>query len=423
MSRIAVLGAGIAGMSAAYLLSRKHTVWLYERDDRIGGHTHTHTVETSRGTRAIDTGFIVHNDVTYPNLVRLVKELGVTRQKSDMSFGVSCQTTGLEYSSRGLRGFFAQRGNLLKPAHYRLFREILRFNRISEQFASSSQADEMTLAEYMAMHRFSQDLARLYLYPMASAVWSAPLDGIETFPAMTLLRFFLNHGFLTVNQHPQWYGIEGGSSQYIPPLTAPYRQRITTNARIAKVERLGQSPAIVFDDGKREVFDEIVFACHAPQALALLNSPTEQERQILGAFATTASSATLHTDARLLPARKDARASWNYSLHPPRLSADSNSRSAATVTYYMNRLQNLDTPEDYCVSLNRDHEIDQNKIICSIEYRHPVYTVQAVRAQKRWAEISGVRNLHWCGAYWSYGFHEDGLNSAIRVARQLGVEW
>jgi predicted NAD/FAD-binding protein len=419
MSRVAVIGAGISGMAAAYLLSRKHTVWLFEREARLGGHTHTHDIETSRGTQPIDTGFIVHNDRTYPNLVRLFGELGVARQKSDMSFGVSCQATGMEYSSRGVKGFFARRRNFLRPAHYRLFAEIARFNRVSTEFVTRGAGThmmEMTLGDYMRAHAFSDEMARLYLYPMASSVWSTSLEEIASFPALTLLRFFFNHGFLTVNGHPQWYSVAGGSSTYIAPITAPYRERVVTGAKIESVGHDAGAPVVRFSDGRAEKFDEVVFACHGPQALGLLEAPTAAEQSTLSAFRTTKSQTVLHTDSRLLPRRPDARASWNYHL-------SSGTGGAATLTYHMNRLQNIAAPEDYCVSLNRTDAIDRTKVLREMEYFHPLYTLDAVRAQGRWSEMSGKRHLHFCGAYWFYGFHEDGLNSAIRVAERLGVDW
>ncbi len=415
MSRIAVIGSGISGMAAAWLLSRRHEVWLYERDTRLGGHTHTHQLETSRGTRAIDTGFIVHNDRTYPNLVRLLRELGVERQKSDMSFSVSDTKSGMEYSSRGLAGFFATPKNLFRPAHYALFRSILRFNRESMRLVQGDIPPEITLAEYLACYEFGAALARLYLYPMASAVWSTSLEEIGRFPASTLLHFFYNHGFLTINEHPQWYTIQGGSSAYIDPLTAPYRDRIVTGAGIRTVCGGSTRPVLHFEDGSKQAFDEVVFACHGPQARRLIGDKTTAEQAILGCFSTTRNMATLHTDERLLPRARAARASWNY-----RLTAH---KSVPTVTYHMNRLQSIDTPEQYCVTLNDADSIDPDTILRTIEYDHPLYTIDAVRAQERWAEVSGVRHLHFCGAYWFYGFHEDGLNSAIRVARALGVEW
>jgi len=415
MSRIAVIGSGIAGMSVAYLLSRKHEVWLYEREHRLGGHTHTHRVETSAGPRSIDTGFIVHNDRTYPNLVRLFHELGVERQKSEMSFGVSDTQSGMEYSSRGLGGFFATPSNLLRPAHYRLLRSILRFNRESTKLMQEGLPLEMTLGDYLRTYRFDADFARLYLYPMASAVWSTSFEEIDGFPASTLLQFFLNHGLLAVDNHPQWYAIKGGSSSYIEPLTRPYRDRIITSAAIKKVRGNERCSTVIFDDGREEIFDEVVFACRAPQALDLIDNPTLAELNILSCFKTSKNTAVLHTDERLLPRAKAARASWNYRL--------GEQKDATTVTYLMNRLQSLDTPEDYCVTLNDSGAIDPSKIICAATYDHPLFTVDAVQAQARWAEISGLRHLHFCGAYWFYGFHEDGFNSAIRVAKALGVDW
>jgi predicted NAD/FAD-binding protein len=415
MTRVAVIGSGISGMAAAYFLSRRHEVWLYERDLRLGGHTHTHNIQTSVGARPIDTGFIVHNDRTYPNLVRLLRELGVERQKSDMSFGVTDERNAREYSSRGLNGFFASRENLCRPAHYALFRSIVRFNRESTQRLREGIPPEMTLGEYIDRYGFSGDLTRLYLYPMASAVWSASLAHIDQFPAFMLLRFFENHGFLTIDDHPQWYTIRGGSSVYIPPLTAPYRDRIVTGAKIQAVFGGESGAAIHFPDGQKQIFDDVIFACHAPEALQLIGEASATERSLLGSFATTRNQATLHTDDRLLPRAKAARASWNYRID--------NRSSAATVTYHMNRLQRLDTPEQYCVTLNDGETIGRGKSLREIAYSHPLFTIESVRAQQRWAEVSGVRHLHFCGAYWFYGFHEDGLNSAIRVAKALGVEW
>jgi predicted NAD/FAD-binding protein len=424
MSKIAVIGAGISGMAAAYFLSRKHRVWLYEREPRLGGHTHTHAIETSRGTRAIDTGFIVHNDRTYPNLVRLFAELGVERQKSDMSFGVCDRASGMEYSSRGLNGFFAVRRNLFRPRHYGLFAEIVRFNRESGKWLEGGGLPEMTMGEYLREFEYDSEFVRLYLYPMASAVWSTSLDRMAEFPAVTLLRFFLNHGFLTVNDHPQWYVVKGGSSSYIAPLTAPYRERVVTGCSIRQVHVVEAGAVIEFADGGMEKFDEVVFACHGPQALQLIAVPTEPERAVMGCFETSANLATLHTDEGVLPRKEAARASWNYMLgNAPEERHRGKRAGAPTLTYHMNRLQGLDTAEEYCVTLNDAGGIDRHKVLAEMNYFHPLYTLDAVMAQQRWAEVSGVRHLHFCGAYWFYGFHEDGLNSAIRVAGSLGVEW
>jgi len=415
MSRIAVIGAGISGMAAAYLLSQKHEVWLFEKESRLGGHTHTHKIETSRGILPIDTGFIVHNDRTYPNLVRLFRQMGITRQVSDMSFGVSCRETGFEYSSRGLSGFFAGRRNWYRLGHYRFLAEIMRFNREARVLLKDPANAEMTLRDYLRAHQFRGEFTRYYLHPMAAAVWSTSPEEIEDFPAFTLIRFLENHGLLGLTTAPQWYTVQGGSSAYIAPLTAPYRERLCLAAKIDGVTRSAAKVAIHLNGRPSEHFDEVVFACHAPQTLHLLLDASPLERQILSGFRTSRNETVLHTDSRLLPRRSGARASWNYHL--------GTRRRAATLTYHMNRLQSLPTPEDYCVTLNDTESVDQGRILREMTYFHPLYTLEAVRSQARWPEISGHHRTHFCGAYWFYGFHEDGLNSAIRVAQKLGVPW
>lgn len=415
MSRIAVIGAGIAGMAAAYLLSQKHEVWLFEKENRLGGHTHTHAIDTSRGLLPIDTGFIVHNDRTYPNLVRLFEQLGVTRQASDMSFGVSCRETGFEYSSRGLSGFFSGRRNWYRLGHYRFLAEIMRFNREARKLLRDPANAEVTLRDYLRAHRFRGDFTRYYLHPMAAAVWSTSPEEIENFPAFTLIRFLENHGLLGFTTAPQWYVLQGGSSAYIRPLTAPYRERICLAAQVDGVMRTPAGVEIGFENRPPSYFDEVVFACHAPQTLRLLKDATPVERQVLNGFRTSRNETVLHTDSRLLPRRAGARASWNYHL--------GTKRRAATLTYHMNRLQSLPTLEDYCVTLNDTQSVDESRILQEMTYFHPLYTLEAVRAQQRWPEISGQNRTHFCGAYWFYGFHEDGLNSAIRVAEKLGVSW
>lgn len=415
MSRIAVIGSGISGMAAAYLLSRKHEVHLVEREQRIGGHTHTHRIETSRGMASIDTGFIVHNDRTYPNLIKLFRELGVTREPSDMSFGVSCQKTGFEYSSRGLSGLFAQKSNWLRPGYYRFLTEILRFNREAPRILDDAAGGSMTLGEWMRANEFSPRFSRYYLYPMAAAVWSTSMEEIEHFPAVTLVRFFANHGFLGVTTHPQWYVLQGGSSSYIPPLTAPYRSRIRQGVHLNRVTRSGGGIRLDFADRSSEQFDEVVFACHAPQALELLSDATPPEVAVLNQFTTSRNDTVLHTDGRLLPHRPAARASWNYHVGAK--------SKAVTLTYHMNRLQNLAAREPYCVTLNATEQIAPQQVCRSMVYQHPLMTLEAIRAQSRWSEISGRNHTHFCGAYWFYGFHEDGFNSALRVADTLGVRW
>lgn len=413
--RIAVIGSGISGLAAAYYLSRQHEVWVYEKEPRIGGHTHTVTVESSRGPLPVDTGFIVHNDRTYPNLIRLFRELGVATAPSDMSFGVSCRRTGFEYSSRGVSGFFARRSNLLRLGQYLLLRDILRFNRLAPRWLDAPHAETLTLGDIVDEGGYSPYFAERYLYPMTAAVWSMSFDAVRSFPAHTLLRFFDNHGLLGINTHPQWRVVKGGSNSYLPALTAPFRDRIVTGVSLEKVAR-DESGVVLHAAGHLpRRFDHVVFACHGNQVLPLLEAPTDAERDILGQFHTSRNEVTLHTDQAFLPRRRAAWASWNYLL-------SGQPEQPATLTYHMNRLQSLPVLEHYCVTLNAAASIDPSRVLRRLVYHHPIYTRQAVRAQSRWAEISGVHRTHFCGAYWFYGFHEDGLNSALRVARSLGVD-
>jgi predicted NAD/FAD-binding protein len=412
--RIAIIGSGISGLAAGWYLSRSHEVSLFEKETRLGGHTHTVIVDNGGEPIPVDTGFIVHNDRTYPNLVKLLAELGVETQPSDMSFSVSCRTTGFEYSSRGLNGFFAQRSNLLRSQHYLLLAEILRFNRTARKLLDQPGAESATIGDVIDEGRYDKVFTDRYLFPMASAVWSMSLHSIRSFPALTLLRFFQNHGMLGINTHPKWKVIRGGSHTYIPLLAAPFKQRVFSGARIASVRRQESGVTLNFRDRPAMEFDQVVFACHGDQVLPLLEQPTGAERDVLGNFKTSRNIATLHTDASLLPSRLTARASWNYNL-------GLDGGRAVAVTYSMNRLQSLNTKEDYCVTLNGEDAIDPAKVLRKIEYHHPLYTHEAVRAQDRWSEISGPNRTHYCGAYWFYGFHEDGLNSALRVARALSV--
>jgi predicted NAD/FAD-binding protein len=413
MGRIAIIGSGISGMSAAYLLSRRHQVTLLEREERLGGHTHTHNIRTSAGPLPIDTGFIVHNDRTYPNLIRLLGKLGVERQLSDMSFSVACMKTGYEYSSNGLGGFFSQPRNLLRPRHYGLLLQIARFNHEALKVLDDPAGGTITLGEWLRSNGFSLNFSRHYLYPMASAVWSTSLEEIEEFPALTLARFFSNHGLLSLTNQPQWYVLRGGSSSYIAPLTRPYQDRIRLGVNIERVTRSADSVQVQFVGGVAESFDEVVFACHAPQALQMLADATPAEYSVLGSLKTSCNQTVLHTDERLLPSRQRSRASWNYHLK-----YESN---VVALTYDMNRLQSLPVRERYCVTLNSNELIDPSRVLRELTYHHPLMNLEAIRAQQRWQEISGHNRTHFCGAYWFYGFHEDGLNSAIRVAQSMGV--
>lgn len=411
MKRIAVIGSGISGMAAAYYLSRRHEVTLFEKESRLGGHTHTVRI----GGHEIDTGFIVHNAQTYPNLIRLFAELGVATAPSDMSFSVSDRRTGFEYSSKGLNGFFACRSNALSPLHHKLLWEILRFNRVAPQLLAEPGVEHITLGSWLRQHAFHEVFLERYLYPMASAVWSMPLDLIAQFPALTLIRFFHNHGMLGIDTHPKWRVVTGGSNRYIAPLVAPCRERIHLNSTITSATRLTSGVLLRFSDRAAQNFDEVVFATHGNQVLPLLSDPTDAEIDVLRSFETSRNEVCLHTDQSLLPVRRRAWAAWNYNL-------TGSAAGGAAVTYYMNRLQSLATPVDYCVTLNASSSIQPEKILRRMVYYHPLYTAQAIAAQRRWSRVSGVNNTHYCGAYWFYGFHEDGLNSALRVAKTLGID-
>jgi predicted NAD/FAD-binding protein len=329
-----------------------------------------------------------------------------------MSFGVTERGGDFEYSSRGLGGFFAQKSNFLSPRHYTLLREIFRFNREAPKVLSDADTQGLTLGEFLESGRYSPVFVERYLIPMAGAVWSMAPEVVPNFPVVTLVRFMQNHGMLGINKHPKWKVIRGGSHSYLAPLTAPFRDRISQDTTIASVDRSDSCVTLKFRDRPAQQFDEVVFACHGDQILPLLAQPTMTERDVLSSFTTTRNETCLHTDATLLPKRTAARASWNYLL------GDS---GKVTVTYHMNRLQSLNTIEDYCVTLNANASIDPARVLRRMVYKHPLYTHAAIRSQERWLEISGQNRTHFCGAYWFYGFHEDGVRSGMRVAETLGV--
>jgi len=412
--RVAVVGAGISGLAAAWLLSRRYDVLLLERGSRLGGHTHTHHLDTPDGPLALDTGFLVHNDRTYPLLVRLFAEIGVECLDSDMSFGVTDRRSGFEFSTRNLNGLFADRRNLIRPGHYRLLSEILRFNREARAFVDHGDAD-VTLGEFLDRHRFGGELIDRFLLPLGAAIWSAAPQTLRAFPALTLIRFFHQHGMITLLDHPRWRVVKNGSDSYIPKLLASPRITTWTEAAPRSVRRHPDGVELTFRNRPPTAVDEVVFACHGDDVLPMLADPTPTERDVLGAFRTTENEAVLHTDVSWLPRRESARASWNYLLgHAP---------GAATVTYHLNRLQRLAARRDYCVTLNPPEPIEPYHLLRQMTYRHPLYTLESVGAQGLWADVSGPNHTHYCGAYWYYGFHEDGLRSAVRVAGALGVTW
>jgi len=413
--RVAVIGSGISGLSAAWLLSRKHEVHLFEKDARLGGHTHTHTIETSLGSKQIDSGFIVHNDKTYPNLVRLFGELGLERVDSSMSWGVTGENSRIEYSSLGVRGFFASKRRLFAASQWMLMRDIFRFNRESLELLRLGRAEGVTLGEFVNERGYSQIFRNYYLYPTVAAIWSTSPGRALEFPAATLIRFFENHGLLTVKGHPQWKVLSGGSSVYINKLIQPLGSSVHTGKTVVTVRRASSGVMVKREGEEEQHFDQVVLAAHGPQALAMLSDASVLEREVLECFRVSNNEAVLHTDITVLPKRQAAWASWNY-----RIPVDSG--APATLTYDMNRLQNLDCHERYLVTLNSTDRLNPEKILRRMNYQHPLYTLEAVSAQSRWVEISGVNGVHFCGAYWLNGFHEDGYKSALRVAQAMGVE-
>ena len=411
--RLAIIGTGISGMVSAHLLAADHELTIFEAGSRIGGHTHTVTAERGGKSYNLDTGFIVCNDRTYPNFLRLLAKLGVATQKSDMSFSVRCESSGLEYSGGSLLGLFAQPSNLFRWSFHRMLREIFRFNREAPALLNDP-GDGPELGDYLRVGKYSSEFIDHYLVPMAAAIWSAEPSQIWRFPAKFLVRFCQNHGLLSIFDRPQWMTVAGGSQRYVEKIIAPFRDRIRVNAAVNSIQRELNEVKVTTADGQTESFDHAIVAAHGDQALKMLADPTPQEREVLGGFSYQENQVALHTDTSLMPTCRRAWASWNY--HVPRQPVQ-----RATVTYHLNRLQNLNSDEDFYVTLNRTDAIEPSKILRNIIYHHPVYSHASFAAQKRWAEVSGVNRIHYCGAHWGYGFHEDGVNSALAVGRRFGV--
>lgn len=411
--KIAIIGSGISGMVAAWMLHPHHSIVLFEANDYIGGHTHTVAAEQHGQSYAVDTGFIVFNERTYPHFCRLLKKLDVATQPSEMSFSVKCEKTGLEYCGTSLNTLFAQRRNLFRPSFLRMLLDILRFNRESVQI-SHQQQFAGTLGDFLDEGGYSQAFRQYYLIPMGAAIWSTSPSKMLGFPASYFIQFLVNHGLVTLNDRPLWRTITGGSWKYVERLTERFKDRIRLSCPVQSIRRTETNVEIHSPWGIEE-FDQVVLATHGDQALRLLSDANPVEREILSSFTCSKNLAILHTDTSLLPQRRRAWASWNYHL-------SDNPTAPAAVTYQMNILQQLKSREPFCVTLNREDSIDQNKILGRFEYEHPLYSPAAVDSQSRHAEISGLRHrTHFCGAYWGYGFHEDGVKSAMTVARAFGI--
>ena len=413
--RIAIVGAGISGLVAGYYLRHQHDVTVFESNDRIGGHTNTIDCQEDEQTLAVDTGFIVYNERTYPNFIRLMDELNVATQPTRMSFSVACEQTGLEYNGTNLNGLFAQRSNLVNPRFWRLLIDFRRFAKLAREKLASPDCSE-TVEQFLTRHRFSESFVRHYFLPMGAAIWSASFESFNQFPIRFIAEFYHNHGLLDVTNRPQWRVIAGGSKQYLAPLINGWRDQIRTGCPVAGVHRDAQKVVVTTrsDRGETETeFDHIIFACHADQALKILrDSASQQEQEILSAFPYQPNVATLHTDDSALPDNRRAWACWNYFCP----AGDSD---RPTVTYNMNMLQTLESKKTYCVTLNDQGRIDPSKVIREFNYAHPTFSINRATMQSRHRELIDQNNTSFCGAYWRNGFHEDGVVSALRVVSQL----
>jgi predicted NAD/FAD-binding protein len=403
--RIAVVGSGISGLVVASRLHREHEVTVFDSGTHVGGHTNTVDVTWAGRHYAVDTGFIVFNDWTYPRFISLLNELGVPFQDSNMSFSLRDERSGLEYNGTSVNSLFAQRRNVFRPSFLWMIREILRFNRECKALLAGGD-DGLTLGGYLEREGYSRPFREQYIVPMGMSIWSATETAMLAFPARFFVEFFDKHGFLNVDRRPVWQAVTGGSREYVRKLAEPFRHRIRLRTPVLGVRRDAAGVTVHSEGNGAERFDHVVIACHSDQALRLLEDPSDAERAILGAFPYQQNVATLHTDERLLPRAPLARAAWNYHL------LDARERDRVALTYDMNVLQSLDAPVKFLVTLNRETAIDPAKVLRTIAYDHPVYLPAGVAAQKRRGEISGVNRTAYCGAYWRYGFHEDGVVSA-----------
>ena len=413
--KIAIIGSGISGLTSAYLLNRNHDITVFEANDYIGGHTHTHNIKIKDKEYAVDTGFIVYNERTYPNFIKLLDTLGVERQLSTMGFSVKSASEDYEYAGESLNSLFAKRSNIFRLGFLRMLYEMYRFGKKSDSTGLGLDVS-ITLGTYLRSENYSNEFINYFIIPMGAAIWSTPANKVLDMPAYFFIKFFYNHGMLEIINRPKWWVIKDGSSAYIKKIIKGFESKINLSSPIRTVSRLDNGIEIETANSKKPLmFDAVVFATHSDQALGMLKDPTEKEKDILSSIPYQKNEVLLHTDSSVLPKRKLAWASWNYQL-------DSNPESPVVLTYNMNILQSLDCDETFCVTLNDHQSVDKSKVLKKITYHHPLFTVKGIEAQKRKLEISGVNNTYYCGAYWHNGFHEDGVASAIEVCKYFGEQ-
>jgi len=412
--KLAVVGTGISGLGAAYFLSKDYDLTIFEKADYIGGHSKTVDVDENGELLPIDTGFIVFNHVTYPNLLRLFNTLGVPTKKSDMSFSVQYAPTKLEFCGSGLNGLFAQRSNLFKPRYIKMLLEINRFNENAPKILQESKYDDWDLGKYMKEEKYGDDLLNQYLIPMSSAVWSTPPDQMLSFPAKSLIRFFFNHGFLGLNTQHQWWTVDGGSREYVSRITKNFKDRIRLNSGVSSVMRENGKVKVILENGETETFDKVVLATHGNISAKIISNPTPLERELLPLYGYQKNTATLHTDSTDMPARKFIWSSWNY-----KITEDSNGNKQPFTIYWMNKLQGVSKEKNYFVTINDPNRIKKEEIIKEIEYDHPLFSVAASLGQEKLHKLNEDGPIYYAGAYFRYGFHEDGFLSAVNVSQAI----
>ena len=412
--KIAIVGSGISGLTCAYLLNREHDITVFEKNDYVGGHTHTHEIEYDGEEFSVDSGFIVYNEWTYPNFIKLLDQLGVERQLTRMGFSVKSEKNNLEYAGHSLNGLFAQRSNFFRPSFMRILFSMRRFNAEARDDLGTLDP-QITLGQYLTSNNYPREFIQHYIIPIGAAIWSTVPKQMMDVPAVFFIRFFENHGLLQVVNRPNWWVISGGSKKYVEKMIYDFKGKIRLSTPVKNVKRGIDSITVKFGSNglEKENFDSIIFACHSNQSLAMLDSPSKQEEEVLSAIKYQRNDALLHFDDSILPKRKNAWSSWNYLL-------DEDPNRAVALTYNMNILQSLKSDRTFCVSLNSGDLIAQSKVIKHLNYEHPLFTLSSINAQGRKHEVSGKNNTYYCGAYWRNGFHEDGVISALDVCKDFG---